>query len=282
MNSTGAWQTQDPGPLVLHPRAAHRAPSRHPRSAGFWKYLERQWGEVVRHCGDRESRRRLDHLRRRLASTHRGVRESAIAELEVAGTLVRRGSQVRWLPESRARTADLECHTGGQRFFIEVTAMIGAFRETHGIPAHRALFVHDPEGPVTEGDVLIHRILARIIQKARQLSSYSAPVLLALSVPPQEEAGNGAAATAVSLDLRRLAGAVTSILLNIGHLSGVMLSLWSVAPLPSTSNVRLANVGLVERTLRQREHPQVRTLVCNPAASAPLTRRQVELMRAML
>ncbi len=253
-----------------------------PRSARFWKQLEGEWRDVLRHCGDREGRRRLEYLRRRLATSHRGVRESAIAELEVAAKLARTGGRVSWLPESRARTADLECRVGEDRFFVEVTAMIGAFRETHGIPAHRALFLHDPDGPVTGGDVLIHRILARIAQKARQLSGYTAPVVLAVSVPPQDETAGRLPAVEIELDLRRLAGAMTSMLLRLGHVSGVWLSLWDVVPLPASSAVRLANVGLVERSLRQRDRPQVGLLVRNPGARAPLTRRQGDLIKQNL
>ena len=281
MNPSLSWLTQHAAPGVFDRRPGGSSSAHVPRSPRFWKQLESEWREVARRCGDGESRRRLDHLYRRLTTAHRGVRESAIAELEVAAKMVRTGSRVQWLPESRSRTADLECHVDGDRLYIEVTAMIGAFRQTHGIPAHRALFLHDPEGPVTEGDVLIHRILARIAQKARQLSDYWAPVVLAVSVPPQEFLGR-AASSAVPLDLRRLAGALTSTLMKLEHLSGVLLSLWDVLPLPATSSVRLANVHLVERTMRQRDHPQVRTVVCNPTARAPLTRPQLDLIRTIL
>ncbi|GKS59079.1 hypothetical protein YTPLAS18_26060 [Nitrospira sp.] len=281
MNPSVPWLMQDTTSFLFDRTPRGRASARVPRSPRFWKQLESEWREVTRRCGGGESRRRLDHLYSRLTTAHRGVRESAIAELEVAAQIVRTGSRVHWLAESRARTADLECYVEGDRLFIEVTAMIGAFRQTHGIPAHRAFFLHDLDGPVTEGDVLIHRILARLTQKARQLSDYCAPVVLAVSVPPQEPHG-GLASLAVPLDLRRLAGAVTSALMKLEHLSGVLLSLWDVLPLPASSSVRLANVYLVERAMRQRDHPQVRAVVCNPAAKAPLTKPQLDVIRTIL
>ena len=281
MNPSGSWLTQDTYSFLLPRRPRGGSSSRVLRSSRFWKQLEAEWQEVARQCGDGGSRSRLEYLYRRLTTAHRGVRESAIAELEMAAKILRAGNRVHWLPESRARSADLECYVGGDRLFIEVTAMIGAFRQTHGIPAHRALFLHDPDGPVTEGDVLIHRILARIAQKARQLSDYCAPVVLAVSVPPQEPL-EGVASSAVRLDLRRLGGAMTSALMRLEHLSGVLLSLWDVLPLPATSSVRLANVHLVERAMRQRDHPQVRIVACNPSARAPLTKPQVDVIRTIL
>ena len=51
---------------------------------------------------------------------------SALAELELATQLIRIGAKVTFLPESQARTADLECRLGRERFFVEVTAMVGS------------------------------------------------------------------------------------------------------------------------------------------------------------
>ena len=59
------------------------------------------------------------------------VRESALAELELAVQLIRVGGKVTFLPESQARTADLECRLGRERLFVEITA--------RGINAKRAL-----------------------------------------------------------------------------------------------------------------------------------------------
>ncbi len=264
------------------PWSCSRSSPSWPRAPQFWKQLEADWQAVLRSSTDARSHSRLVHLRRRLATTHYGVRESAIAELTVAGKLLRTGGRVTWLPESQTRTADIECLVNGGPFFVEVTAMIGAFRQTHGIPRHRALFLHHPDGPVTDGDVLIHRMLARISQKACQLSDYRAPVVLALSVPPQEEDAVCTPRSTVELDLRRLAAAMTGLLLRLTQLSGVVMSLWSVKPLPASSAVRLANVGLVERNRHQAESPQVSLLVGNPGARAPLSREQAAVLRQIL
>ncbi|MFO0773054.1 MAG: hypothetical protein U0172_00140 [Nitrospiraceae bacterium] len=262
------------------------------RNADYWRLFDRDWQAVVQ-AGLQGSdaheepervwtHRRLLSLGRRLAADHRGIRESAVAEVEMAGRLLRAGGAIRWLPESQARTADLECRFGATRLCVEVTAMVGAFRETHGIPTHRALFLHDPDGPLTDGDVLIHRMLARVSQKARQLADYREPVLLSLSVPPQEDTASGRQPDPVELDLRRLAGAVTELLLRLQHLSGVSLSLWSVRALPASSAIRLANVGLVERFAQQAEAAPVRMLVGNPAAQAPLMRGTFGRLRETL
>lgn len=270
----------------VHPRrlpghTEWRSPRPTHRGLEFWNRIEAGWACVQEHCEDRESQRRLDYLQRRLRSHHRGVRESAIAELELATALVKTGSRIVFLPESCARTADLACIQDRERLFVEITAMVGAHRRAHGIPPHRALFLHDPDGPLTDGDVLIHRILARIGQKARQLSDYAAPVMLAVSVPPHEEEG-AAHQSNVELDLRRLAGAMTTRLLSLSHVSGVLLSLWDVVSLPASSSIRLANVRLVERNRYQPEYPQVRLLVRNPTARAPFSKGQDAVVRQIL
>jgi hypothetical protein len=245
-----------------------------PRGKGFWRQVARDWEHLHRACHDRASQRRLQHLQRRLASSHAGARESAIAELDVAAKLRRAGGSVLFLPESVARTADLECRFGSERLFVEVTTMIGASKRPHGVARHRVAFQHEPDGEITVGDLLINRILARIGQKARQLSDYCAPVLLVVHV---RQALDGCdqdrsvgfergkrSHSLVPLDLRRLAGAVTSLLLPLRHLSGVLLTLWDVEALPASSGVRLANVEIVERAGGDARHPIHRVCVLNP------------------
>lgn len=245
-----------------------------PRSKGFWRQVARDWERLHRACHDRASQRRLQHLQRRLASSHVGARESAIAELDVAVKLHRAGGSVLFLPESVARTADLECRFGRERLFVEVTTMIGASKRPHGVARHRVVFQHEPEGDFTLGDFLVNRILARIGQKARQLSDYCAPVLLAVHV---RQALDGRVQvrsvgfergtrdhSLVPLDLKRLAGAVTSLLLPLRHLSGVLLTLWDVEALPAPSGVRLANVEIAERSGGDARHPIHRVCVFNP------------------
>lgn len=263
---------------VLPPAYRRRAV----RSAEFWRDREADWQAVVTAGLADGMHRRLAHLRAQLTTSHRGVRESALAEVALAGTLLRQGAAVRWLPESQARTADLVCRIPSGHFFAEVTAMVGAFRETHGIPPHRALFLHDPDGPVTPSDVLIHRLLARVSQKARQLADYRDPVVLALSVPPHDEELTRSRMLPVPLDVRRLAGAVTGLLVSLPHISAVLLSLWGVTPLPASSAVRLATVDVVERSGPPTVSPPVSLLVDNPGAAARLHRDQRVLLRQVL
>lgn len=67
-------------------------------------------------------RPRLGRLVRRLTHYDDGVRESALAELELATQLIRVGVRVTILSESKARTADLEYRLGRERFFVELLA----------------------------------------------------------------------------------------------------------------------------------------------------------------
>ena len=65
-----------------------------------------------------------------------GVPEQALAYRN----LIRVGFQVMFLPESQARTADLECRLGSKRFFAEVTAMVQS-RVTYEVERHTGLDV---------------------------------------------------------------------------------------------------------------------------------------------
>lgn len=264
----------------------------YPRSKSFWRQVARDWEWLHGACHDRASQRRLQHLQRRLASSHAGARESAIAELDVATKIHRAGGSVLFLPESVARSADLECRFGRERLFIEVTTMIGASKRPHGVARHRAAFQHEPEGDFTVGDLLINRILARIEQKSRQLSDYCAPVLLAVHVRQavdgrdddrlgrfvRDKRDRGL----VALDLRRLAGAVTGLLLPLRHLSGVVLALWDVEALPAPSGVRLANVEIVKRSGGDARHPIHRVCVLNPESRFQVGELGRQTVRALL
>ena len=263
-----------------------------PRGKGFWRQVASDWERLHRACHDRASQRRLQHLQRRLASSHAGARESAIAELDVAAKLHRAGGSVLFLPESVARTADLECRFGRERLFVEVTTMIGASKRPHGVARYRVVFQHEPEGDFTLGDLLINRILARIGQKARQLSDYCAPVLLAVHVRqaldgcdqdrPRGFEKRTRSHSLVPLDLRRLAGAVTSLLLPLRQLSGVLLTLWDVEALPAPSGVRLANVEIVERADGDARHPIHRVCVLNPEGRFQVGEPERQAIRALL
>ena len=166
--------------LVSHLREGHQAPlpAWKREEQGLSRDLEERCSTVHQHCGDAASHLRLGRLVPRLTHYDCGVRESALAELELAAQLIRVGARVNFLPESRARTADLECYLGRERFFVEATAMVGS-AERRQLPV-RGLAEIDVQGDEEDrGVILIHRILARIRQKAKQLADYCDPVVLA-------------------------------------------------------------------------------------------------------
>jgi hypothetical protein len=262
--------------LVTHLAAGHR------ESLPAWKReelslssdLEDRWTTLRQHCADQSSHLRLARLVRRITHNDYGVRESALAELELATQLIRVGARVAFLPESQARTADLECRLSRERFFVEITAMVGS-ADRQRLPLRGLLTDEDGIDETDRGVILVHRILARIQQKAKQLVEYSAPVVLCISIPRADLRGeHHSRSEAIWLDLKSLAGAVTVLLTKLRAVSAVMISLWDVVPIPAKAGTRLANVELVERNSHQRGHPRVRTLVRNPAAAAPLSERQ--------
>jgi hypothetical protein len=235
---------------------------------------------VNNRCTDRASKARLARLSDRLASNDRGARESALAELELAALLVRAGFSVRFLPESQSRTADFECDRRPDRFFVEVTALVGSNRRRHPHPvaAERDRFEEREDGG--DGQALIRRLAARISRKARQLALYCAPVVLAITVPRRDRRSDGLAG--IELDLKRLAGTVTVMLPLVRQVSAVLLSLWGIEPAPARSGVRLANVHMVERSARRRPSPRARLLILNPTAGYPLSASQAEALKGLL
>lgn len=235
-----------------------------------------------RHCADQSSHLRLGRLIHRLTHYDPGVQESALAELELATQLIRAGARVVFLPESQARTADLECHLGRERFFVEVTAMVGS-AERRRLPIRGLANIEVQGDEEDRGVILIHRILARIQQKAKQLAHYRDPVVLNISIPRADlRSGKHSRPEEIWLDLKALSGAVTVLLTKLPHLSAVLISLWDVEPLPSKAGTRLANVEVVERTKHQRGYPRVRLLIRNPNSSAPLTEQQDNAFREFL
>ena len=263
--------------LVSHLREGHREPlpGWKREEQGLAHDLEERWNTLHRHCADQSSHLRLARLVRRITNGDYGVRESALAELELATQLIRIGAKVTFLPESQARTADLECRFGRERFFVEVTAMVGSSGR-HRIPRR---LLPDDEGSegMDPGAMLIHRVLARIQQKTKQLTDYADAVVLSISIPRADLRGERTVRSEVLwLDLKALAGSVTLLLTKLRMLSAVMISLWDVEPMPAQAGTRLANVELVERSKQQRGFPRVRILIQNPAATAPLTERQQE------
>ncbi|MFO0699342.1 MAG: hypothetical protein U0236_08950 [Nitrospira sp.] len=245
---------------------------------GLSRELHDRWDTLHRHCLDQSSHLRLGRLIRRLTHADYGVRESALAEVELATQLIRVGGRLTFLPESRARTADLECRIGCERFFVEVTAMVGS-AERQRLPL-RGLDLDEVIGQEEDrGVILIHRILARIRQKAKQLADYCDPVVLGISIPRADLRGDRATRSeAIWLDLKILAGTVTILLTSLRSISAVMIALWDVEPLPSKAATRLANVEVVERPRHQKTQPRVRLLIHNPQALASLS----ELQRASI
>jgi len=242
--------------------------------------LERRWSLLRRHCEDQGSRLRLERLLARLSHFDRGGQESAVAELELATLLIRAGCRVGFLPESQARSADLECHLKDERFFVEVTAMVGTVERSLRLGEETAA---DGEGPPTAEQIFMEALLARIRQKAKQLIDYRAPVVLAISVPRlDEEVMAARRSPAIHLDVKYLAGTISLLLPKLHHVSGVLIALWDVEPQLSTSAVRLSNVTIVERSRQQSGYPRLRLLIRNPAASSPLTEPQQEAFRGIL
>ncbi|HMS84313.1 MAG TPA: hypothetical protein PKD12_11730 [Nitrospira sp.] len=249
---------------------------------GLSRELHDRWDTLHRHCFDQSSHLRLSRLIRRLTHADYGVRESALAEVELATQLIRVGVHVTFLPESRARTADLECRAGCERFFVEVTAMVGS-AERQRLPL-RGIDLDEAIGQEEDrGVILIHRILARIRQKAKQLADYCDPVLLGISIPRADLRGDRATRPeAIWLDLKMLAGTVTVLLTSLRSISAVMISLWDIESLPSKAATRLANVELVERPRHQKTQPRVRLLIQNPAALVGLNEYQESIVRQII
>src|SRR3990167_7133830 len=240
--------------LVTHLREGHQAPlpAWKREEQGLSSDLKERCSTVQQHCGDAASHLRLSRLVSRLTHYDYGVRESALAELELATQLIRVGARVSFLPESQARTADLECYLGRERFFVEATAMVGS-AERRQLPIRGLAEIDVPGDEEDRGVILIHRILARIRQKAKQLAGYCDPVVLCISVPRADLLGDKTSRhEEIWLDLKALAGSVTVLLTTLQQLSAVMIVLWDVEPLPSKAGKRLANVDLVERPKRQR------------------------------
>lgn len=244
--------------------------------------LHDRWNMLHRHCADQSSHLRVGRLVWRLTHYDYGVRESALAELELATQLLRVGVRVTFLPESQARTADFECDLGRERFFVEVTAMVGSAARQR-LPL-RGLDLDEVVGEEEDrGVILTHRILARIRQKAKQLADYCDPVVLSISIPRADLQGEkNARSEAIWLDLKALAGVVTVLLTKVPTLSAVLISLWDVDPLPSRAAVKLTNVELIERPKGQRSHPRVRMLIQNPSAAVLFSEWQQGAFRQIM
>ena len=241
--------------------------------------LQSHWAVVHRNCTDRASRTRLRGLLRRLSSSDRGAFESALAELELASLLIGAGWKVGFLPESQARTADLECRGSDKPFVVEVTALVGS----PGLSRRWPLSSFSSSEEEAQPPVLLDRLVARVVHKGRQLAGYCTPVLLAIIVPKIDPRLREPWRSEALLDLKQLAGTMTLMLMRVPQLSGVMLSLWDVEPAEARSGIRLANVHVVERASHERDgHPRIRMLVINPSAGFPLSAQEQASLRDLL
>ncbi len=243
-----------------------------------------RWDRLHRHCADSGSRVRLERLFSRLASIDPGIQESALAELELGTRLLELGASVQFLPESEARSADLECRLENERFFVEVTAMIGAVERARRLSLQFPMVrVGDEASDQEPGNVLTKAILARIHQKAKQLRDYCDPVVLAISMPNVDQRKKPRYGRCpVVLDVNTLVGSISILLPKLRHLSGVLLALWNVSPQPVKSGVRLGNVSVVERSRHQDASPRVRTLIVNPSADSPLSDIEHAVLKQLL
>jgi len=162
--------------------------------------------------------------------------------------------------------------------------MIGAVERARRLWFQRpTVGVGDAEPDQEPGDVLTRAILARIHQKAKQLRDYGDPVLLAISVPNVDFGKRSRYGRyPVALDLKTLIGSISIVLPKLRHLSGVLLALWNVSPLPFKSGVRLRNVSVVERSRHQDISPRVRMLVVNPSADSPLSAAEHAMLKQLL
>ena len=230
----------------------------------------------------RWSRARLVRLREQFERQKRGISESALAEVEIASLMVRGGYSIAFLPESNMRTADLECCLGIDRLFVEITvvAPTSSSQRIGLFPRSRETMEGPLENDVRLG-VLMRRLMARMAEKARQLSRYCAPVVLAVTVPdqilwmdPKQREGE--------LDLKRLAGVLVTSLVQVPQLSAVLLTLWNVRSRQSQSNIRLANVHCVERSLLGKGLSPIRLLAVNSFATYSLGGKEIQaLQKAM-
>ena len=271
-------------PWFAEQTVASRRLRRLPASRPVSDSDQARWKTLHRQCADGGSQVRLARLIHRLGSRDRGVQESALAELELATLLVRAGASLRFLPESQARSADFECYAGNERFFVEVTAMVGAAQRSNALARRPSVApTGEGEGQETPGELLTNAILARVRQKAKQLADHCEPVVLAISVPSLDlTCQRSSRYERMHLDIKQLIGWLTLLLPGLPHLSGVVLALWDVEPMPFHSGVRLGNVSLVERSCHQQAFPRVRMLVLNPSADSPLCAGETEMLRQLL
>jgi len=241
-----------------------------------------QWQHLYDQCLDSESRTRLLGLREQFDRQKRGVSEPAQVEIEVALLMNEAGFSVAFLEESHIRTADLECYFGDDRLFVEITAIVpnpSSRRDAWTVVARAddEELLHDD----LYQDVLVRRLIARMVEKSRQLNRYCAPVLLAITIPPmewmeEEKYGQG------KVDLQRLAGLLSTALVSIPQLSSVLVTCWNLSAKPVRSNIRLHNAAWVARSEAETILPRLRLLVTNTSGAYRLGEKEVAALKIVL
>ena len=241
--------------------------------------FESQWQQLYDLCQDRGSRIRLMGLREQFERRKSGVSESAAAEIELATMLVHAGFSISFLQESKARTADLECYLGVNRLFFEITVIVPTTSHKDFVWLKSVQEGEGNESP--EGHqqrVLLHRLVARMAEKAKQLDRYCAPVVLAVTVPDQVHRMNRKRPEE-RLDLQRLAGGLASVLPQVPQLSAVLLTIWRAQPQESRANIRLSNIHYVTRSSSSTGVPRIRLLAINSFAKYELCREEIQMLQ---
>ena len=221
---------------------------------------------------------RLIGLREQFERGKHGVSESAATEVELAILFARAGFSVSFLQESGARTADLECYLGADRLFVEITVIVPTASHQYLVGVTDS---EEEDGILEDGhqyNVLLRRLFARITEKAKQLSRYCAPVILAVTIPDKRQ-WMDRKFPEEKLDLQRLAGSLVTVLPQVPQLSAVLLTLWSVQPQEARSNIRLANVHYVTRSSSDPSLPKVRLLAINSFATYRLNGEHIHMLQ---
>ena len=244
--------------------------------------FQAQWLQLYDRCSDPGSRVRLIGLREQFERQKRGVSEPAQVEIEVALFMNQAGFSVAFLEESETRTADLECYLGKDRLFVEMTAIVPNPSVRRGVWMTAPPEVNEKQiEDDMHQDVFVRRLVARMAEKARQLSRYCAPVLLAVTVPPIEWLEEERY-TQEKLDLQRLAGLLSTALTGIPQLSAVLLTCWNLSAKPAQSNIRLSNASWVARSEAEVVLPRIRLMVTNTAATYHLGGKEVVALKSVL
>ncbi len=241
-----------------------------------------QWQYLYDQCADTGSRVRLVSLREQFERQKRGVSEPAQVETEIALFMNRAGFSVAFLEESESRTADLECYFGSDRLFVEVTAIVpNPIARREGVVVWTQEADEELEDDHFHQDALVRRLQARMAEKAKQLSRYCAPVVLAITVPYLEWLDE-ARYVHEKIDLQRVAGTISTVLVSNPQLSAVFLTCWNIPATLARSNIRLSNAYWVARSEADVLLPRSRLLVINTLAAYPLGNKEVCALKSRL